>query len=175
MSKFFCWIARVLPLTLVFILVPLSYAHASPDDCRVDVRSIGVFWPGRHLFIVATDPGNHQTGYRGGPSQSGGSSSSSSGGGSGDENVIITTVGPYDPSFIDWDPNATSRTVLAGPDACGKGSCFAGEAARIDQTRTPYNVFGPNSNTVVSTMLHKCGVPHETPGGWHPGWDHPDI
>ncbi len=167
-------------LSLTLVSPSSDAARAAPADCAVDVKSRrlrgGAYATGaRHLFIVHTDGNGAQTAFRGGPSQEGGSSSSGSSGSS-EENVIVVIQGPWNDRFVDWGgPSETSRRVMSGPAACAKKSCFEGEVTRINDTRTPYESTGPNSNTVVSTMLRKCDVPREHPGGWTPGWDDPDL
>jgi len=164
------WVARTIPVGGLG-LAPVSPAPAPEDgkdaDCKIEVRSRRLRgarrWTGaRHLFIVYTGSDGTEMGFRGGPSERGLSSS-----------FIATRVGPYDPSFIDWDPRARSKAVKSGPAAHGKDQNLANEALRIDQARIPYKVLGPNSNTVVRTLLQKCDVPLEKPRGWHPGWNHP--
>jgi len=78
---------------------------------------------------------------------------------------------PYKPGTIDYDPEAYSVTVLLGRAACDKGRCFAAEAQRIQKRHLVYNSFGPNSNSVAHTLLVKCHVPVDKPGGVAPGFD----
>lgn len=163
-------------------------ARAQESGCAVDVYSRRLAGPGyatgaRHLWIVHSlgrernDNGMHA--FRGGPSKPGGSSDSSGGSsGSGDdpENVIVVVDGPWGPGFVDWGGSGEeSRRVMEGPDACAKRNCFFAEERRINERRVRYRATGPNSNTVVSTMLRRCDVPRERPGGFHPGWDDPDL
>ena len=142
--------------------------------CKVDVRAthIGGILSGLpiwHLFIVYTDSTGTEFYYRGGP---GGSCTGVSTGGYG---TIIGTHGRYVAGTVDWDPSAPSVTVLSGSGACGKDSCFASELSRIDGTCTPYAPTGPNSNTVVSTLLSNCSVPRSKPVAIAPGWGDPNI
>jgi hypothetical protein len=120
-----------------------------------------------HLFLVYTDAGGVQTGYRGGPGGPGAPAGSTYG-------TIRSTVGTYDSSFIDY-PSLNTVTVATGPAASGKDSTFASELSRIDGTATPYNPTGPNSNTVASTLLHKAGLPHNKPVFIAPGFNDPDL
>jgi hypothetical protein len=69
----------------------------------------------------------------------------------------------------DWDPSATSVTVLKGVDAKDKMKCFDEIADRIQAAKFNYKGLGPNSNTVVTTMLKLCGVPLIKPPGWFVG------
>lgn len=174
-------------------LFPAKASGPSPppaNSCAVDVYSKRLSGPGyatgaRHLWIVhslgADRSGNGQEAIRGGPSNPGAGGSSGSGtGSSGSEgngdNVIEVRRGPWDPSFIDWGGDGeVYRRVLDSPEACGKRNCFRAEQTRVNDRRVRYKATGPNSNTVVSTMLHRCGVPRERPDGFHPGWDDPDL
>ncbi len=142
--------------------------------CKVDVRATHIggilgnlpIW---HLFIVYTDSTGTEYYYRGGPG------GSCSGVNAGTYGTIQGSHGRYVAGTVDWDPGAPSVTVLSGPTACGKGSCFASELSRIDGTCTPYAPTGPNSNTVASTLLSNCSVPRNKPVFIAPGWGDPNI
>lgn len=143
-------------------------------SCRIDVRAthIGGILSGApiwHLFIVYADSTGTEFYYRGGPG------GSCPGVDPGSYGTIITNNGPYVPGTVDWDPSAPSVTVMSGPAACGKDTCFASELRRIDGTCTPYAPTGPNSNTVASTLLSNCSVPRNKPVMIAPGWGHPNI
>ncbi|MCS6303123.1 MAG: DUF4157 domain-containing protein [Nitrospira sp.] len=144
------------------------------SSCKIDVRAthIGGILSGApiwHLFIVYTDSTGTEFYYRGGPG------GSCPGVDAGSYGTIITNNGPYVSGTVDWDPSAPSVTVMRGPAACGKDSCFASELRRIDGTCTPYAPTGPNSNTVASTLLSNCSVPRNKPVMIAPGWGHPNI
>ncbi len=167
--------------------VGTAEAVSAPPDrgstaCRIDVRGTYVGYWSWHLFIVFTDSSGRQTGFRGGPerggkssssssSSSGSSSSGSSGSSGGRYGNVVMTVGPYNSSFPDWSPNAPSRTVMRGAGACPKKACFATQSARINASGTTYRPLGPNSNSAVSSLLTRCGVPREKPDLNTPGWD----
>ena len=126
--------------------------HRAEKGCRVDVRAtdiggVAAAFPVYHLFMVCTDENGAQTEYRGGPQP---------GAPPGSFGQITKTKEPYRPGAIDWDPSAYSVTVLDGPEACKKQTCLASVLDMIQATRTPYAALGPNSNTVVSTLLNKC-------------------
>ena len=134
---------------------------AEESKCRVDVRATHAGWTARlagakHLFIVHADERGTETAYRAGPNLSW---------------LIDEFHGKYDESFIDWDPEAPSLTVLSGKRACGKDMCFVGELIRIAKAQVPYGLEEPNSNTVVSAVLSACGVARQKPNVWAPGWD----
>lgn len=142
--------------------------------CKVDVRATHIggilgSLPIWHLFIVYTDSTGTEFYYRGGPG------GSCTGVNAGTYGTIQGSHGRYVPGTVDWDPGAPSVTVLSGPTACGKGSCFASELSRIDGTCTPYAPTGPNSNTVASTLLSNCSVPRSKPVFIAPGWGDPNL
>ncbi len=47
--------------------------------------------------------------------------------------------------------------------------CFDEVADRIEAAKINYKALGPNSNTVVTTLLKLCGVPLIKPPGWFVG------
>lgn len=145
--------------------------EAPTGTCRVDVRAthISASWmPFRHLFIVQENAAGAVTAFRGGPGGAGGTPP---------YGTIQGQSGPYGPGFVDWDPSAPSIRVETGPSACGKDACLASELARITGTATPYSPTGPNSNTVVRTLLHNCGLPESIPVSSLrvPGWGSPYL
>jgi len=180
----------------VAIAVPTAHARVDPGggigsavlrDCRIDVRSSSVaIGLAKHLFVIYSD--GSESYYRGGPSKGGGSSASSgsssgssgsgsssgssgsSGSGPGAFGYITTDHGAYVPGTVDYDTGAPSKTVMTGSGACGKDSCFVSQLDRIENRRVTYEALGPNSNSVARTLLDKCGVPANKPGGWAPGW-----
>ncbi|NJO00902.1 MAG: DUF4157 domain-containing protein [Bacteroidia bacterium] len=150
---------------------PTGGLPASPANCKVDVRAThlgGILGslPIYHLFIVYTDETNTESYFRGGPG------GSCPGVAAGSYGTIMTTHGAYVPGTVDWDPRAPSVTVASGAAACGKDRCFTTELARIDATCTPYAPTGPNSNTVVGTLLTNCGLPKRKPVTIAPGFNH---
>lgn len=154
--------------------LPAANPDGSCQSAKVDVRAThigGVLsrLPIWHLFIVYIDQSGTEWYFRGGPG------GSCPGVDTGQYGTILSTHGLYVPGTVDWDPSAPSRTVLSGASACGKDACFRSELARIDSTCTPYAPMGPNSNTVVSTLLNNCSVPRGKPVAIAPGWGHPNI
>jgi RHS repeat-associated protein len=149
---------------------------------HIDVRathigkreSLGHKLPVWHLFIVYFDQATHlESFFRGGPG--GGCTEAHCPAESPNYGYIVGTHGAYDPDSVDWDPFAPTETVLEGSDAQGKDTCFTSELARIDAKHVIYNPTGPNSNTVASTLLHACGIPHRKPVWIAPGWGDPDL
>jgi hypothetical protein len=122
-----------------------------------------------HLFIIETDTSAREFFYRGGiRNRCAGTSWPFYG--------ISTDSGPYLPGTVDWHPGAPSVTVATGSAAMGKGSCFNSQLARIRGSCISYEMLGPNSNTVVKTLLANCGLPLRKPAGsWTPGWGHAPI
>lgn len=155
---------------------PKTPPGEDPNRCKVDVRATNAmglpFW---HLFIIHTNSKGVDRIYRGGPGQDCRPTSILQPWGI--YGGVDTYYGPYDgpDTAPDWDPAAPTKTVLAGPDACGTGECLAGEVNRIQSTCVQYAPVGPNSNTVVKTLLSKCGLPREKPVGYVQGWDDKDL
>ena len=146
-------------------------------SCAIDVRATHIggalhaapIW---HLFIIHTDNTHlkpYSRYFRGGP---GGPCRRPD---TGSRGSIIMDVGPYVAGTVDWDPEAPSVTVMSGVAACSKLDCFKSELSRIDATCTSYSPAGPNSNTVVSTILSKCGLPRRKPVSFAPGWDDQNL
>ena len=89
------------------------------------------------------------------------------------------------PGKTDWYPEASSGTARSITVLEGKSnieskqldSCFKKELERIKSLDILYKERGPNSNTVVKTLLHNCGLPEKLPvdslsdplgiPGWH--------
>ncbi len=159
-----------LPTVTTFGVTP----SAPPTGCKVDVRATHIggilsSLPIWHTFVVYTDTAGAEFYFRGGP---GGSCPKVD---AGQYGTITTNNGPYTASTVDWSPGAPSVTVLSGPTACGRDSCFASQLSRINGLCTPYAPTGPNSNTVAKTLLSKCGVPVNKPVTVAPGWGDPDL
>ncbi len=153
-------------LSLGMLAVGLRAINRS--RCQVDVRATRVrvtgWLPNYHLFFVCRDESGLVTYYRGGslnPCLSDGYQG------------ISTKFGEYLPGTVDWSPGAPSVTVMDGPAACDKGRCFARELENIGCV--PYHPLGPNSNTVVSTLMNKCNVPRRKPVAVTIGWGQPDL
>jgi hypothetical protein len=131
-------------------------AKATPARLRRPGRAVPIY----HLYIVYTDPLGRASFYRGGP-----------------ENhrppfgLIVTEHGPYVAGTIDWATDAITVTLAEGEAATGLDVCFRAELDRIEGLRVPYNLRGPNSNTVVRTMLERCGLPVAQPVAYAPGFD----
>lgn len=161
---------------------------SDPQRCRVEIRAkrVGVvrakdmLWarlkqfsgwsiPGArvtayHLYLVYTNEHGRQYFYRGGP-----------------ENDmppfgrIVVESGHYVPGTIDWDESAISQALLSGPAAHGLDSCFETTIQQIAAMSVPYDIGGPNSNTVVRTLLENCGLPVVQPASVAPGFGHPSL
>jgi hypothetical protein len=148
-----------------------------PSACNIDVRATHIggalsaapIW---HLFIIHTEVHTGSTYsryFRGGPG------GTCAGVAPGSHGTIATDTGGYFPGTVDWDPAAPSVTAETGKPACAKIACLKSEVGRIDSTCTPYSPTGPNSNTVASTLLNKCGIRRVKPVTVTPGWDDPDL
>lgn len=139
---------------------------------KIDVKAthIGGFLsslPIWHLLIVTTDPSGRQNYYRGGP-----------GGGNppaGQYGYIRGTYGEYVKGTVDYDPSSPSVVAATGDDAVGKDDQLKSELARIESRQVPYSPFGPNSNTVASTLMRRTGIPRVKPVWVAPGWDDDDL
>lgn len=130
------------------------------DYSRIDVRakSAGGVTTA-HLFIVLTDQNGKETVFRGGPTAS--QPLPLVGGGK-----IIATWQDYEPGAIDWSEDAPSVTILKGLSSVSvMDGCFAKEVGRINLALIDYYITGPNSNTVVKTLLTNCNAPVITPQG----------
>ena len=83
---------------------------------------------------------------------------------------IATEHGPYVEGTIDWATDATMVTLAEGEAAAGLDVCLRAELDRIEGLRVPNNLRGPNSNTVVRTVLERCGLPVAQPVAYAPGF-----
>jgi hypothetical protein len=134
---------------------------------KIDVRAVKVRLgvPLYHLFIIYTDEKGINYLFRAGPF------------GSFPHEIIQTWYSFYTSTGPDWDLDALSVTAMKGAAASGKDTCFINELSRISGAMIPYHLGGPNSNTVVKTLLTKCNVPIMKPvtSNPSPGWDHPIL
>ena len=152
----------ILAVLLLFMIAPAMAAKPQASTCRVDVRAkpIDGGFGSYHLFIVHTNVKGVQSYYRGGPEF--------------DSFIywgdIVTEYGKYVRGTVDWYPKAKSVTVASGSEACGLDACFVEHAETIEASNTPYALLGPNSNSVITTLLRDCGLPEEKPNVWAPGW-----
>jgi hypothetical protein len=128
--------------------------------CKIEVRAhpIPQFPLAYHLFIIYTDPNGKEFYFRGGPSKK-------------SPVVIVTESKKYKPNTPDWYPGAPTVTALSGWESFNKDQCFGGELNRIESLKIPYRILGPNSNTVVSTLLDNCDVQRVKPNVDAPGWN----
>lgn len=152
----------IIVLVVLSVVTPAMAGKPQASTCRVDVRAkpIDGGFGSYHLFIVHTNAKGVQTYYRGGPQY---------------DSLfywgdIVTEYGKYVRGTVDWYPKAKSVTVASGSGACELDICFAGSADRIEESGTGYALLGPNSNSVVTTLLRDCGLPEEKPDVWAPGW-----
>lgn len=135
----------------------------------VDVRatSVAFFW--NHLFLIYGDQQGEEEIFRGGPTGSPlGSLTSPNGDNPPDREdrgygLIHVDSFAYGPTSIDWDPDAPSFELTSGPPASAAERCFINEMNRINDESIDYFPWGPNSNTVVSTMMVRCGLPVTLP------------
>jgi hypothetical protein len=131
-----------------------------------------------HLAIVVRDEHGNETGHRGGPSHggsvfsSGGQVDPSTGTTDYGFGVIVTTRGAYQAGFIDYDPAAPKVSIdLNGQSIDTVMKSFDDSIAAIDKKKTPYYPTGPNSNSVVGTMLSHAGLQKMKPTWIAPGFD----
>lgn len=133
---------------------------------QVDVRATKITalrgMPVYHLFIVYQDAAGHPSFFRGGPSGAGGAAGYGN---------IKCTHGPYVPGTVDWAPGAPSETVATEAAASGKDATFQATLGRIDGAGIAYDPTGPNSNSVVRTLLSDAALPARKPVWIAPGWD----
>ena len=130
-----------------------------------------------HLTIVVRDTGGNETGYRGGPSRNGSLSSSAqqdptTGATDYGFGPIVTTRGAYKAGFVDYAPTAAKVAVdLNGQSVGTVTKCFEDTMKAIDDKKIAYYPTGPNSNSVVGTMLSRCGCQKIKPVWIAPGFD----
>jgi hypothetical protein len=117
-----------------------------------------------HLYLVYTDEYGRQFYCRGGPQNDVPSFG----------NVIVES-GPYVPGTVDWDPDAVAQTLVSGLAAHRSDACLERTLRRIAALDVRYDIGGPNSNTVVRTLLEKCGLPVQQPASVAPGFGHPNL
>lgn len=152
-------------------------AAEQSGGCKIEVTSKPVIFPpnsgisvGDHALIIFTDESRREYIYRGGPWVEGKTTC-------GEQNGNICVL--EDPILESPDKNVSDTStymrsvLLAGANACAKRTCFDSELQRINALKMPYNpVQGPNSHTVVRTMLRNCGLPEYVPAGQNLfGWD----
>ena len=145
--------------------IPVSRESGPACSGRIDVRAGEISLPNLsffHLFIVFIDSTDTAYGLRGQPQQD------PPGGGYG---KVETSCGLYEPGFIDYDERAPSVTVYEGEDACNKVSAMIAHLNEIPRWSIPYSPNGPNSNSVVASMLRRAGLPLEKPNVAAPGFD----
>ena len=129
-------------------LIDVRATYASTEKAPEFLKS--------HLFIVYTDEDGGEFIYRGGPEKL--SLIPFPG-------VIETrTREDYQPGTIDWDTKAPSVTVLQGnevtPDII---RCLDSVSQQIENEKINYDLLGPNSNSVVFTLLQDCVIPIKKP------------
>ena len=160
---------------LAFTAMAFVPAAPTAGGCHIDVRAkpVPVFGVlgAKHLFIIYTDATGTPYVYRGGPT------------GRGDDAPgVFGYIQTYHDLWtaannVDWYQNGEVVTIDSGPRACGVNMCLADTLTRIQNAQIPYKLFGPNSNTVVRTMLSDCDLPQTKPQNASgnpvnaPGWD----
>jgi hypothetical protein len=153
---------------------PEPSGTCSSFPCIV-LKSHSVFGtPWEHSWIVYTDERGIQKYYRGGAALRTECGASPTAG------WIEAEHGFYRAGTVDWDPNAKSLLLIQGPEARGKDIVLENLANRIGvygRPCIPYAPWGPNSNTVVYTMLFLAGLPQQATEAFRsgfcncPGWD----
>ena len=113
-----------------------------------------------HLFVLYTDSTGSQFYFRGGP---GGSES-----GYGN---IITACAPYVEGEIEYNPRNLLEEVYQGVDACSKLNVIQNKLNEIEGWNVPYVPAGPNSNSVIATLLKASGLPQRKPAVPAPGFE----
>ena len=117
-----------------------------------------------HLYIIYTDENSNKFIFKGGPEKS-----DNKGFGQ-----VITCYGKYESGSPcnDWPPDAKSVTVLQGKEITPlKLSCMKTVLENIDKKAVPYSpIIGPNSNSVVYTVLENCDISTKKPSVFAPGW-----
>ncbi len=141
-----------------------NFAGSGAQKCKgsIDVRAGEISIPNIsffHLYVVFTDAEGKAWAMRGGP-----------GGGVG-YGTIVTKCGAYVRGFIDFDPKSPSVNVYKGDDACAKARSMKSHLAAIPGWNIPYKPDGPNSNSVVASLLHAGGLPLRKPNVAAPGFD----
>lgn len=79
-------------------------------------------------------------------------------------------LGSYEQKTFDSSPLGIV-TVAEGPQHCGYHGRFISIMREISAMRIEYEAWGPNSNSVVYTILSNSGLPTNKPSnGSNPGW-----
>ncbi|MEM7427979.1 MAG: DUF4157 domain-containing protein [Pseudomonadota bacterium] len=142
-----------------------DFGPGEDGDCAgtIDVRAGEITLPNIsyfHLYVVYTDAAGNAWGLRGAP-----------GGAEEGYGPVVTECGAYQEGFIDYDPRSPSVRVYEGDDACSKAQTMAAHLNDIESWSIPYVVNGPNSNSVVASMLVAAGLPTRKPNVAAPGFD----
>jgi RHS repeat-associated protein len=138
--------------------------------CKIEVRFSRVFTiagiPLYHGYIVTSEGSGTPRYYRGGPEKNGWK---------GAWGNIVTRHGDYVPDTPDWDPGTPpSITVLDNCEPCSKYDTGLEQMMmRIDAAGIPYQLSGPNSNSVVTKGLEGIGLEAGSPPVSAPGWGQP--
>ena len=114
-----------------------------------------------HLFILYTDNEGRRFYFRGGPSPT-------AGGGYGN---IVVTCDRYVRGQNEYDPANLIEDVYHGTDACTKLNIIKTTLNQIERWNIPYVPAGPNSNSVIATLLHASGLPLRKPAVPTPGFE----
>jgi len=135
-----------------------SYSGSQRDKVRSRI----------HLFIVYTASNGEQWYLRGGPGEAGEDGLA--------DGYTTADIGRYAPGSLDWDPDASSVTVMTGQAAAGKFDAMVEAAHACDDANVPYQMVtrrvkleGENCNATAYTILTRAGVPAKRPSGVHPG------
>jgi hypothetical protein len=112
-----------------------------------------------HLFILYTDSSGSAFYLRGGPESSG------------DYGNIVTLCAPYVESSREYDERNILEEVYQGADACDKLRTMQSKLNEIEDWHVSYIPAGPNSNSVVATLLQAAGLPRRKPAVPAPGFE----
>lgn len=130
---------------------------ASPNTgCRIEVTSKPVLPGLHHSLVVFTDRSLQEFVYQGGPEFHLGE-------------VVVLPLGAYGEvmasgptSWADIEDKRVRgyprQILISGEEACAKQQCLNDEVARINNLSVTYYPAEINSNTVIRTMLMRCGL-----------------
>lgn len=163
---------------------------SDPPLCKVWVGAVlirawipGVF----HTFIVTADGDGNEQAHRGGPNTGGCLAPDPE-----RFRVISPFIevrsDPWDADHRDYypgqpfmevaqDPADESYLACGGGTPCAKVACIQEQVAQLASGCWSYHILGPNSNTVIRTLLHRCCLPEVYPDGLAevPGWADPYL
>ena len=113
-----------------------------------------------HLFILYTDSTGARFYLRGSPGR----------GGEGYGNIVVSCA-PYVEGEIEYDTRNLLEQVHEGADACSKLRTMRSRLNEIESWNVPYVPAGPNSNSVIATLLRASGLSLRKPAVPTPGFE----